>query len=251
MEDLIKKSILIIIVTFIVVFTIFTFFFFLNGEEINICYLINSNKFGDFGSFYGGFLGTITASLGLIIVYLTYSYQKIQSELIIVNKLYDDIVKDILNLRYREFYGIDALLKFDKEHDNPEKPENRNSIMNHLSLILTNFRNLIDTLKRSKFIPKKIKEITLDRIYLMFNSKITWPVYEKIYKELYIYEDENGNEKGLKYHTDGSIIFERYFELIRESYKYLEPRGHIKYPLESDKMMAIINNTMHNNQYKS
>jgi len=229
--------------TFILIITIFSVQVFLNAEYFNHAQLIKSDKFGDFGSFYGGVLGTLVAIIALIILFKTFFYQRIQSELFIINKLYDDIINDINDLEYKTFKGIKALINFDSEHDDPKIPENRNSVMNHLSLILTNFINLINITKKSRYISKYVKEINLDRIYLMYNAKITWPVFEKIYDKMYDdYKNGKGQEKkGLKHHTDASIIFPRYEKLVGETYHFLEPRGHINFPKMNKKMMNIIN----------
>lgn len=230
----------IILIIIILFFTAISILFFLNGESVNICYQIDSGKFADFGSFYGGVVGTFIATIGLIGLFLTYFYQRMQTELFIINKLYDDISDDIKNVEYKGHKGLQAFFNFDSDHADSTKINARNSVMNDLILILTSFENLIKTIKKSRFLDEKSKSINLDRSYLMFNAKITWPVWERILKDFYF---GNPNDKAnLKRHTDASIIFERLFGLIKDSYNYLEPKGLILLPIDNPNMMTIIKN---------
>lgn len=230
----------IILILITILFSAALIVFFLNGESFNICYPIDSEKFGDFGSFYGGVLGTLIALIGLVGLFLTYFYQRMKTELSVIDKLYDDISNDINNVSYKKFKGLQAFYNFDEDHADPEKKYSRNSVMNDLILILTSFENLIDTINESRYLTKKVKHINFDRSYLMFNAKIIWPVWERILKDFYF--DNVNSRANLKSHTDATIIFDRLFKLIRDTYNYLEPKGLILLPKDNAIMMSIIKN---------
>lgn len=230
-----------VIFSIVIFLIVFIFFLFMNGEwkHLHLIEKINHSKFVSFGNL----VGTVFAIFGFYILYKNYINQKKQTELSVITRLYDNIVTDINDLEYKDNKGIYALYNFDDQH---REKANANSVMNHLNLILISFRNLIKVTEDSCNLGEELKELNLTRIFLLFNAKITWPVFHSIYSELYedsfLADGKTLKLKGLKNHTDSSIIFEIYKDLIRKTYKYLEPKGLIKFPSKNTKMMAIINN---------
>lgn len=87
---------------FIIGFLAFISIILFSWNEIEICSgfqklstieTINSDKFSDFGSFFGGFIGTIVASLGFWYVLKSYSHQIFQQDLETITKIIEQLRK--------------------------------------------------------------------------------------------------------------------------------------------------------------
>jgi len=211
---------LIALVTLILVTAIFNIDT-ITCNKIKIC----SSNFSDFGTFYGGILGTMIAFFGIYFIYRTFYIQEIQldifkkdSDLNIINQLYDNILQEINSIQFRRrtdtdkegqvFNGIDALFNFEQHYGNP------NSVLNHLQSVLTAFEHIISLVDNIKFKYDDQKDITLTRIYFLYYEKIAWPAMEKIYKI----------ERSIlieKKHPGIEDLYSKYEELCKKTYKYL------------------------------
>src|ERR1035437_3847861 len=150
------------------------------GTFTSTCNKINTSVFSDFGTFYGGILGTIVACFGLYFIFRTFDVQEKQFDIVkkdadfnIVNRLYDNLVQEINSIQFRKkenqidvgqvFNGIDALYNFDGSHWN-----NPNSVLNHLQSIFIAFEHILllaDKKIRYKYDDQK--DIILTRIYFL------------------------------------------------------------------------------------
>lgn len=87
-----------------------------------------------------------------------------------------------------------------------------------------------------------LKDSYLAKTYLMYNGKITWPVFQKIYNELL--EDtktKDGKDcRGLKHHNDIFIILNKYEKLVKESYEFLLEKGLLTKPTDF-KILKLVN----------
>lgn len=185
------------------------------------------------------------------VFHLSYTYQvqktqldiaKKNADLEIFNKLYSEILQEVNSIQYRRkikedgnyiddkgklFTGIDALYNFDENHWHSP-----NSVLNHINSIMISFDQLIlmtDT--RFKYKHKETKDILLTKIYLLFYSKITWPVYQEIYR----FRRKDLIEKG---YPDSPSLFKNYERLTKQTYDYLLKGGHVGKPADNDKEMV-------------
>lgn len=216
-------------------------------------FLLSPSTLGQFGDFYGGILGTIITFFGLYFIYNTYKVQSTQldiakkdADLEIFNKLYSEILQEINSIQYRRrikengkyieekeklFIGIDALYNFDENHWHSP-----NSVLNHLNSIMVSFDQLISmTENKFKYKHKETKNILLTKIYFLFYSKITWPVYQEIYR----HRKKELIDKG---HPDSPPLFNLYKRLTKQTYDYLLKGGHVGKLVSTDKeMMDLLN----------
>src|ERR1035437_8288153 len=105
------------------------------GTFTSTCNKINTSVFSDFGTFYGGILGTIVAFFGLYFIFRTFDIQEKQFDIVkkdayfnIVNRLYDKLIQEINSIQFRKrkdandegqvFNGIDALFNFESSNPN-------------------------------------------------------------------------------------------------------------------------------------
>ena len=220
-EKILSRNLLIIVT----IFSLISLVLFLTHENIDFTSSINSDKFGHFGTFYGGILSTIIAGFAFYLLYVTYKSQnaqlnlaKMKSKLELVTTLYTEILKDIESIRYKEFKGIDALYNFDKEHWN-----NPNSVMNHLISIINSIEGLIEIILNDKELSDNVKDMLLTKVYFLFISKIMAPARN-------IYNDRVS--LGLDTHPDTEIIVDKYEKLTKESHEYLIKKNKIRKPVD-------------------
>ena len=236
-----KKILNILLIIFIILVILFQIWLFQYNESIFITDLgIDKDKFGNFGSFFGGFLGTLIALFGAIYIYKSYENQKRLSQIDRINRMISNIENDINSIEYKDFKGINALYRFDKDH---KKPENANSLINHLLFIVDSFNYTINFIEQSNTIDR---ETYLRRIHLLVFSKLIWPVYHSIYDKLYL--DEKMNKKKLKEideyylnkHPDSKFLIEEYKKLTKKTYNYLLDMKLVTKPNWSKKMIKIL-----------
>ncbi|MBK5283769.1 MAG: hypothetical protein JJE25_00045 [Bacteroidia bacterium] len=194
-------------------------------------YYASKESLGLFGDFYSGVVATLASIIAGIILYRTYINVKKESDFQIINKLYDNIVEDINSLHYRKmldkdgkvlpkeeqiiFTNIDALHNFDAAHW-----KNRNSILDHLNSILNSFENIIYMSNKIRYKYDDMKELTQRRIYLLYYSKVLWPVKTKIYGEQF--------ETLLKHHDDSKYILKKYVTMTLDTLNFLGERNLIE-----------------------
>lgn len=206
--DILIYSIILILIILVLSILIFNIEPFTCG-----CIKIGKEIFGQFGEFFGGVFATIASILALVYIVLTFRNSKRDSDFELINEIFEKLQTDINSIQYRKtktkkenddetvielkpneqisYTGIDALYNFDKDYK-----VNPNSVLNHLNLILNSFDQLILLAnKRIKFKHNDIKWLTIDRVYLLFYSKILWPVYEQIIDKHYsVLISENGHD---------------------------------------------------------
>lgn len=199
----------------------------------------------DFGTFYGGIVGTIVASFALYFIFKTYDIQEKQFDIVkkdadfnIINKLYDNLILEINSIQFRKkkdendegqvFTGIDALFNFDKS-----QLRTPNSVLNHLQSILIAFEHLLllaDKKIRYKYDDQK--DITLTRIYFLYYEKVIWPVYQNLYRNI----KEDLIKQG---HPGTQEMFLKYEELTKKTYKFLLQKKYVGRPSEPEILKLI------------
>jgi hypothetical protein len=212
------------------------------------CILPNTSILNDFGTFYGGLLGTIVASFGLYYIFRTYSIQAKQFDVVkkdadfnIINTLYDNLIQEINSIQFRkkkdandigqEFKGIDALYNFDKSHWHSP-----NAVLNHLQSILIAFEHILLFAERKiRYKYDDQKDVILTRIYFLYYEKIIWPVYQNLYRDV----KEDLIQRG---HPGTKQLFEKYEDLTKKTYQYLLKRGYVGTPTESEIQKLIVDN---------
>lgn len=230
------------LIIYFVTFGVSIFLFCYKASLFDSASSIDYQKFDSFGSFLSGVVSILT----IYLLYKTFKEQVVQSnvtkgiyETDIISRYYSEITSEINNLEYKNYRGLDALYNFDDAHR-----KNPNSVMNHLCLIFILFETAISFVEQAKFLDKDKQSNELTRLYLLFYSKLTWPVYQNIYDKLY--EDYEVPEelrivKGLKRHNDSVIIFNKYKELTAKTYAFLLKLELVTLPTTKPKMLAIIN----------
>lgn len=226
--------------TLILTFIVFNLDFFCCG-----CHKTDTSVFNDFGTFYGGIIGTIIAFFALYFIFRTYDIQERQFEIVkkdadfnIVNTLYDNLIQEINSLQFRKrkdandtgqvFSGIDALYNFDSSHWN-----NPNAVLNHLQSIFIAFEHILLLAdKKIKYKYDAQKEITLTRIYFLYYEKIIWPVYQHLYKQ----ERDDLIKRG---HPGTKELFEKYENLTKRTYKFLLDKKYVGKPTETEILNLI------------
>ena len=135
-----------------------------------------------FGTAFNGIAGTAITILGLAFLAYAYLDQRKQSETGLFNKLYEDLLDDINSIQYRKAYrtplsspddselfqGVDALFNYEFDRTN------RNSVLNHVMMILVSFNHLIGLINRSVHYDEHFRGIMLDKLYFLFLAKIFW-----------------------------------------------------------------------------
>jgi hypothetical protein len=178
---------------------------------------IDSSKFGQYGDFVGGLLGTFFAGLTLFLLVHTYRIQRKDNVINRQNQdindieiLYNNIVIDINNLRFRDHIGTDAFYNFTKANDFFKVG---NSVMDDLNSLLFSFENLLGIIRNTNFKKQTVKDALLTRTYFLFYSKVLWPVHREIWS--------TNRPELLKNHDDSKFIFPRYKGLSKETIEYL------------------------------
>ncbi|MES2874330.1 MAG: hypothetical protein V4708_11455 [Bacteroidota bacterium] len=205
------------------------------------CTKLSTAVFSDFGTFYGGVVGTIVAFVGIYFIYKTFEIQtktiviqesqfdivKKDADFNIINKMYESLISEIDSVQIRALYpldnqvfrGIDAFYNYESSRPN-------NAVLNHLQSILIAFEHLLmlaETKVRYKYDDQK--KITLTRIYFLYYEKIIWPVYEKLYKverELLLKSKHPGTAE----------LFEKYEVLTKRTYDFLLEHKYVGWPSE-------------------
>ena len=210
----------------------------------------NQSEWGTFGDYLGGVIGTILTAIAAIFVYKTYQTQEIQLELqkkeanqTIIDNLFDKISKEV----------DDFEITFNKNLLDDDKPElisykgifvlynlkelynkRDNSVLNQLNLALISFEHLFTIIKKSTYKWDMQLEINLDRSYLLFYTKIIWPIH-RFYKEEW-------NKLIVEWkppHPDSLGAKSRFEKLLKEAYSYLLKRNLVGLP-EDDAYKKIL-----------
>lgn len=236
--------------THIIIFILLMFILTLAIFNINYAFcpikLTQTSVFSNFGTFYGGVVGTIVASFALYFIFKTYDIQEKQFDIVkkdadfnIINKLYDNLILEINSIQFRKkkdendvgevFTGIDALFNFDKS-----QLQTPNSVLNHLQSILIAFEHiLLLAEKKIRYKYDDQKNITLTRIYFLYYEKIIWPVYQNLYRDI----KEDLIKQG---HPGTQELFLKYEDLTRRAYKFLLDKKYVGKPTESEILKLVV-----------
>lgn len=195
----------------------------------------------EFGTFYGGIIGTTVASFGFYFIIKTFRIQEQQFDIVkkdadfnIINTLYDNLLSEIDSIQFRKkgiegapdeiLTGIDALYNFDIE-----SLKSSNAVVNHLQSILIAFEHLLLLAdKKIRYKYSEQKNIMLTRINFLYYEKIMWPVYESFFKRGVRSQLEEQNHPG----TDK--LFAKYEELTAKSYLFLIEKQYVGEPTEPE-----------------
>ena len=219
---------IIILIILSAIFLIVSTFLFGYRQYFSINSEIDSSRFYEYGQFTSGILGLVLAGFSIYLIYLTFLNQTNQLEnsrnqlksvqdnydLDVINTIYDQILQDIHDITYIKRNNKNDYVKF-QGYDSfyywsEDTRTNPNSVLNHLVFVLNSIENYLSRVKDCISPNNPIYDILLSRVYLMFHSKVLWPVLEKIY-----------SSQKVKNHTDAEIIFTKFDNLIVEAYKYL------------------------------
>jgi hypothetical protein len=175
---------------------------------------IDGARFGQFGSF----IGPIFTTASFLLLFFTWRNSQQIRDLNYINELYDHIEDDINSVTFINWDGIYAFYNF--RADNHQTP---NSVMNHLNSVLFSYQHLLEVARSTIYRNDRIREITLTRIHFLYYSKILWPVYESIWRNLrerFVQDNPIGTG-----HDDSRFLFPRYLNFSSETINYLSARN--------------------------
>jgi hypothetical protein len=166
---------------------------------------IDTNKFGQFGDFVAGLLSGLT----IFLLLLTYFFTLESNEVEKVERYYQSLNSEIAEAFYKDKKGVEAYLnyKFDSGVDNV--------ILDHVNLVISSFDTYLKLLQENKFLKHGIKEKYITRFYLLYYSKVLWPLhitFLEVGKKI-ITEDK---------HDDSKIILPKYADLGIRSIQHLK-----------------------------
>lgn len=167
-----------------------------------------SKGLGDFG----GFIGGIWTSLSIYLLFITYLNAMQANELAKVESFYQGLNSEINDASFDEKRGTDAYLFFDLE------TKITHSILDNLNVVLSSFEIYLDFIEESRLLSKRDKERCKTRFYLMFYSKVLWPLRHTI--------SSNG-EGFMKKHDDSHLILPKYCNLGIQAISCLSEKNFI------------------------
>jgi hypothetical protein len=245
MTDYFKKYYPIIIISFLVACLILYWVFY----KLAGCSLLYANP-GLFGDFVGGVIGTVLTAIAAIFVYGTYETQREQLKVqnsefelqkkeanqTLVDNLYDRIVKDVEDLE----------VTFDKnKHFEKRDPEFitykgvfvlynltdliniNNTALNQLNLILISCEHLFNLTNSATYKWALQKDINNDRNFLMFYTKILWPIHQ-----FYLQGWDKLITELKPQHPDSLGTRTRFEKLLKTTYKYLLDKQLVGMPVD-------------------
>lgn len=203
--------------------------YFLKFGSLQFSFSEKQEDWGNFGGYIGGLLGTALTAITIYFLFKTYNTQNIQlkvqekdSLIAYMDLQYNQIIKDIDDISFKQKKGSDALYAWDDTHS-----LKGNNVVNSLNLIIHTFDAHIQTIKTQQVIKQEIKNNFYTRAYLMVHSKIIWPVLDSIY-----------NDSAFKGHTDN--LYNNFNSLIKSTYEYLIPLNKLAKPDDS-RILAVLN----------
>jgi len=195
-----------------------------SGTIMTIYFIgLNLGDWSELGQAIGGVIGTFLTFIVGIVVYITYRTQKEQLEQqkkqanqMIIDTLYDRIVKEIEDMEIKQdftqtiYKGTSVLFNLNF------LIHTQNTIIGQLNLILISCEHLFKLTEDSNYKWNLQKEINKDRNYLMFYSKIIWPIH-RFYLEGWDKLITNFDPP----HPDSLGMKARFEKLLRETYLHL------------------------------
>lgn len=134
--------------------------------------------------------------------------QAIEAEKTQIEKYYDNLNKDISEASFGEKKGVDAYLayKLNNEWDNV--------ILDNLNLVLYSFETYLRLIEKSDLISEPHKIFSMNRLHLLFYSKVLWPLHSTIVT------DGKPFINGVK-HDDSKITIRKFATLGISTINYL------------------------------
>lgn len=178
-------------------------YLFLKGQHTDLSYPIDTNKFNDYGSFIGGLFG----SLSIYLLLITYFYSIQGNELTKIETFYQNLNSEINDASFEGEKGTDAYLAYDMN------TQTKNVILDNLNVVVTSFATYLNYVSQNKIVSESDKKIYVTRIYLLFYSKVLWPLHETITK--------NGISFINKKHDDSLLVLPKFCDIGIKTIKYL------------------------------
>lgn len=232
MTDYFKKYYPIIIIAFLIACLLFYWVFY----KLAGCNLEYANP-GLFGDFVGGVIGTVLTAIAAIFVYGTYETQRKQLEVqnnefelqkkeanqTLVDNLYDRIIKDVEDLEvtfdknkgseknapeFITYKGVFVLYNLN------ELIHKDNTVLNQLNLILISCEHLFKLANSATYKWELQKDMNNDRNFLMFYTKIIWPIHQ-----FYLHGWDKLITELKPPHPDSLGTRTRFEKLLKKTYK--------------------------------
>jgi len=198
----------IISLTLVVILIVLSAYLFFKGQNIDIDNSIDANRFNQFGGFVGG----IVTSVSIFLVILTYFFSLKSSETQKIENYINAINCEINEASFNGKKGTDAYLAYDMNTNE------KHIILDNLNLVITTFNSLIKTINNNKLIPKTQKNEYKNRLYLIYYTKVLWPLHDTI--------TSNGLDFIVnKKHDDSAITLPKYADLGIQCVEYLRANG--------------------------
>jgi hypothetical protein len=183
---------------------LFSLYLFLKGQYKNFHSSIDTDKFSNYGTFIGGLFG----SLSIYLLLLTYFYSLQSNELTKIETFYQDLNSEINDASFDGKKGVDAYLTYSMQ------TKVKNVILDNLNVVVTSFATYLKYINDNKLISDADKKTYTTRLYLIYYSKVLWPLHETIL--------ENGVIFIIKeMHDDSKLILPKYADLGIKCINYL------------------------------
>jgi hypothetical protein len=192
-------------ILFIVIITIIVFFW---HQVLNTGWQIDAGKFGNFGNFIGGILSIVSAFLLIFTYYFTLESSFINK----IEEYYKSINSEIGDAFFDNKKGIDAYLRYDM------KTDIKNVILDNLNLVITSFEIYLSLIESNKILRTETKRMYKIKFYLLFYSKVLWPLHGTIIKNGLTFINDN-------IHDDSKLILPKYAEISIRCINFLRDMG--------------------------
>lgn len=135
--------------------------------------IIKTEKFAHLGAFVSGMIGVSISGITLIIVLQNKRQTEETNEQNLLNNIYDNLNKDINDATLGEFKGSEAYRNYSvlNTENNP-----LNNLLDNINLVLNSFEMYFEYLSQKNFSNQHFKELSENRLYLLFYSKLLWPL---------------------------------------------------------------------------
>ncbi|MXV17722.1 hypothetical protein [Hufsiella ginkgonis] len=110
-------------------------------------------------------------TIGILFGSLTYFNNRESSERAQIEKYYSVLTSDINDAIYDGKRGVEAYFAFNI------KTGFDNNVLDNLNLVITSFEIYEGLIKENGIIGGKFKSINLKRLYLLYYSKVLWPLH--------------------------------------------------------------------------
>ena len=156
----------ILILLLLVIFTIATIIIFVSHQNFDLHATIDTYKFSHFGSFLAGIL----SGGSILLLILTFFFTLNSNEINRIEGYYQTLNKEIADANFNDKRGVEAYLNYEMD------TKVKNLILDNLNLVVTTFEIYIDRIVKNNLISQKTKNNYTTRFYLLFYSKVLWPL---------------------------------------------------------------------------